>query len=253
VARPAPTVHVRPRAAKRRGNARTAWLAERLHISRWPRAAKGRAYLSTRIRPRAAGAARRRGVGYRRAGRTQRHAVRQAADGLCGRRLHVDQDRVHREVLLALAREKGLAPLGLDLALPVGDEDEVATPQVALGEAAGGSLERRAEVGAAAGEVLRQVERALERHRPRVARVHLELAQPGFARGEADHVAAAAPAPRQLHEGESDRLRPQLLVARHRRRGVEAHHDRPVAALVGAAQRIGEHAAVEQPALEVTT
>src|SRR5439155_24540011 len=50
-----------------------------------------------------------------------------------------------------------------------------------------------------------------------------------------------------------DRLRPDLLVAHHRARAVEADDHRAAAALVGAAERVREEAALDQAPREVVT
>src|SRR6185295_4131940 len=70
-------------------------------------------------------------------------------------------------------------------------------------------------------------------------------------RREADEAEQPALAARDLEQRERDRLRPDLLVARHRRGAVEADDHRPAPALLGPAQRVGEEAALDQPAREV--
>src|SRR5206468_5157923 len=136
-------------------------------------------------------------------------------------------------------------------ALAVGDEDHVATPVASGAEAVERSGERRLEVGAAAREVLGHVERAVLLHLVALARVQIEGEERRVGRREADEAEEPPLPARDLEEGQGDRLRPDLLVARHRARAVEADDHRAAAALVGAAERVGEEAALDQATREV--
>src|SRR5207237_988291 len=70
-------------------------------------------------------------------------------------------------------------------------------------------------------------------------------------RREADEAEEPPLPASDLEERQRDRLRPDLLVARHRARAVEADDHRAAAALVGAAERVREEAALDQAAGEV--
>src|SRR5439155_157764 len=72
-------------------------------------------------------------------------------------------------------------------------------------------------------------------------------------RREADEAEEPPLPARDLEQRQRDRLRPDLLVARHRARAVEADDHRAAAALVGAAERVREEAALDQAAREVVT
>src|SRR5207237_9662431 len=118
-------------------------------------------------------------------------------------------------------------------------------------EAAERGGERRLEVRAAAGEVLGDVEGAVLLHLVPLARVQVEGEERRVGGREADEAEEPALAPGDLEERQGDGLRPDLLLALHRPRPVEADDHRPPPALVDAAQGIGEEAALDQPAGEV--
>src|SRR5207253_1061296 len=142
-------------------------------------------------------------------------------------------------------------PPGRDAALAVGDEHDVAAPVARGAEAAERGGERRLEVRAAAGEVLGDVEGAVLLHLVPLARVQVEGEERRVGGREADEAEEPALAPGDLEECQGDGLRPDLLLALHRPRPVEADDHRPPPALVDAAHGIGEEAALDQPAGEV--
>src|SRR5262249_35620431 len=67
----------------------------------------------------------------------------------------------------------------------------------------------------------------------------------------ADEAEEAPLPPRDLEQRQRHRLRPDLLLAGHRRGAVETDDHRSPAVLVGAAEGVGEEAPLHQPAREV--
>ena len=81
---------------------------------------------------------------------------------------------------------------GLDLALAVGDENDIAFFEARLTQAIERRVERLLKIGAAAGKVFRQVHNRLGFNFVAVARVHVEDLQRCFGRGETDRAKQAA-------------------------------------------------------------
>src|SRR5262245_12465662 len=179
------------------------------------------------------------------------HPVAQIGERGRAARTDVDQDRVEGEAEPALLATEVLEPRGRDLALAIGDQHDVAAPVARRGQRGERGVERHLEIRPAARKVFGDVEGALVAHQVVVARVQVEGEEGSVRRREADEAEQPALAARDLEEGQRDGLRPDLLLARHRGRAVEADDHRAASALVRAPETVAEQLSFRVTAQEV--
>ena len=142
-------------------------------------------------------------------------------------------------------------PLGTHLRFAVGDYHDIAALEFLFAEQFDRGVERRLEIGAAAGKILGHLDDLVQLRLVAPLAIEVEHLEADVAGGKHHGAEQPALAPRDIHQGQRDRLRPHLLLALHRGAHVDAHDHRALALLLVIAQPVLQDAALEHAAMEI--